>query len=268
MSPPSVLFNLTGKTAFVTGGGQGIGRGIVLELARAGADIVIADINEQGAADTVGEVTKLGRKAVALKLDVTDAKSIAACLAEALKQFPRIDILVNNAGVIQRGLNEKTTTEDLDRCYEVNVKGLWSVSRALIPHFKQIGEGKIVNIASIAGRTGHKLAPAYCASKASVISLTQGMADELGPSNINVNAICPGLIWTPMWESIEKMLGEPGKEHLVEQQQVFKSGIERTPLRRPQTAEDVGHAVVFLVSPQARNITGQALNVDGGLVMN
>lgn len=259
---------LNSKTALVTGGRQGIGRGIALELARAGADIIVADKDVEGAAAVVSEIEALGRKALALRIDVTNEEAVEQCVGKALECFPRIDILVNNAGVIQRGLGEDVSTADLNLCYEVNVKGLWSVSRAVIPHFKRNGEGKIVNISSVAGRKGHRIASAYCASKAAVISLTQSLADELGPDNINVNAICPGIIWTSMWKNIERMLSGRNNEKPVEQRQGFESIAKRTPLGRAQTAEDIGHAVVFLVSPQARNITGQCLNIDGGLMMN
>jgi len=262
------MINLKNKTALITGGAQGLGSGIALELAKAGADIIIADINTTAAETVVTEINALGRQAIALRLDVTDEASIKDCAQAALRQFPCIDILVNNAGVMQRGMGTNVTAEDFDFCYDVNVKGVWAVSQAFIPHFKNNGEGKIVNIASVAGRRGHEFATAYCASKAAVISLTQSLAAELGPGNINVNAICPGIIWTPMWEKIEGMVNDTDSEAVISQQETFKENIKMTPLRRPQTIEDIGCAVAFLVSSAAKNITGQALNVDGGAMMN
>jgi meso-butanediol dehydrogenase/(S,S)-butanediol dehydrogenase/diacetyl reductase len=261
-----IMLLLDSKTAFVTGSGRGIGRGIALELAKAGANVVIADINEGDASHVVAEIEAIDGRAIALKIDVTDENSIKLCTDQALAQFQRIEILVNNAGVMQRGLNENTTTADLDLCYQVNLKGVWSVSRALIPHFKANREGKIINISSVAGRRGSKGAGPYCASKAAVISLTQALAGELGSYGINVNAVCPGTVRTPLWELTQKMLSGSDGEHQIDQ--LFKVAVASAPLRRPITPEDIGHAVVFLVSERARNITGQALNVCGGVMMN
>ena len=266
------MSDLQGKVAVVTGSAQGIGRGIALELTKSGADIVITHLDNiqdrENAEQTVVQIKAEGQKALAVVLDVTDSESIAACAKTVFANFPRIHILVNNAGVIQRGLGDDTSIQDLDLCYAVNLKGIWAVSDAFIPHFKNHSEGKIINIASVAGRKGHAFAPAYCASKAGVVSLTQSLADTLGPSNINVNAICPGTIWTPMWESIEGMAGQTTDKKSINEQAAFKASIAKTPLGRSQTAEDIGHAVVFLVSERAKNITGQALNIDGGLLKN
>lgn len=262
------MTSLAAKIALVTGGGRGIGRGIALELAKADADVVVADLSTENASRVVSEIQALGRKAIALKLDVTNEQSIAECIDKALAHFGRIDILVNNAGVMQSVMDETVTTEDLDLCYEVNVKGVWSVSRALIPHLKKNGEGKIVNIASVSARRGHKSAIAYCASKAAVISLTQAFAGELGTSNINVNAVCPGAVWTPMWESMEKMLSGVSTPQQVESQKTYKAVVEASLLKRPITPEDIGRAVVFFASDAAKNITAQALNVCGGAVAN
>lgn len=257
---------LDSKTAFVTGSGRGIGRGIALELAKAGANVVIADINKGDASQVMTEVEAIDRKAMALRIDVTDENSIRVCVEQALAQFKRIEILVNNAGVMQRGLNENTTTADLDLCYQVNLKGVWSMSRALIPHFKANREGKIINISSVAGRRGSKGAGPYCASKAAVISLTQSLAGELGSYDINVNAICPGTVRTPLSEHMLRMTSGSDDEHRIDQ--LFKVAVANAPLKRLITPEDIGHAVVFLVSERARNITGQALNICGGVMMD
>ncbi|MEM9177267.1 MAG: SDR family oxidoreductase, partial [Myxococcota bacterium] len=145
----------------------------------------------------------------------------------------------------------------------------WSMTRALVPHMKTRGGGRIVNIASIAGRKGGTPLPAYAASKAGAISLTQSLASELGPDDITVNAICPGLLWTPMWEKLEGMLRGTEDGEIVDQRAAFDAHLAANcPLQREQTPEDIGHAVAFLASDLARNITGQALNVDGGLEMN
>ena len=263
------MSHLSQKTAIVTGGGRGIGRGIVLELARAGADVVLADVDLESSERTAGEVARLGRQALVTRVDVADPRSVREGVEQALARFGKIEILVNNAGVVQDHIGTAITENDFDRCYQVNLKGIWNVTCAVVPHFRTIGGGKIVNIASIAGRRGDNALTPYSASKAAAISLTQSLAFSLGRHNINVNAVCPGLLWTPMWEKLEGMFRGSSEPGIVGERAAFDAYIQsQCPLRREQTPEDIGHAVVFLVSEQARNITGQALNVDGGIQMN
>ena len=261
---------LDNRVAIVTGGGRGIGRGIVLELVREGAAIVIADINLENAERTAGEVRQEGGRALVVGLDVTDPASVDAGVTAAIREFGRVDILVNNAGVVGQHVGGGAITlEDWDACYAVNLKGIWIMSRALVPHFKENGGGKIINIASIAGRRGTAGLAHYCASKAGAISLTQSLARDLGSSNINVNAVCPGLLWTDMWRHLEAAIGRDAAPEVVERRRVFERFIaENCPLRREQTPEDIGRAVVFFASDDARNISGQSLNVDGGIEIN
>ena len=200
---------------------------------------------------------------------MTDQSSVEEALERAVAAHGRIDVLVNNAGVFADHVGVAVTDADWDMCYEVNLKGIWHVSKAIVPHFRQHGQGKIVNIASIAGRHGGAGFGPYNASKAGAISLTQSLAADLGPRNINVNAVCPGLLWTDMWRKIEGMLARDGAEEVVDQRKSFEAYVKRsTPLGREQTPEDIGHAVAFFASDDAINITGQALNVDGGIEMN
>ena len=263
---------LAGKVAIVTGGGRGIGRGIVQCLADEGADIVIPDIDMAHAEATAAELTAQGRTALALKMDVRSQAEADAMVSQTLARFGHIDILVNNAGVAtkRRGLPFTNLEEaDWDWCYEVNVKGVFIVSKAVAPTMKEQREGKIVNIASIAGRQGVESIPHYAVSKAGVISFTQALAKELGRYNINVNAICPGLLWTPMWEQLEAVFRDSDDAAIVRERQVFERAIERgTPLGREQTPEDIGKLAAFLCSADAKNITGQAINVDGGQMLN
>ena len=260
---------LSRKTAIVTGGGRGIGRGIVLALAEAGADIAIADVDLAGAEQTADAVASLGREVIVCEVDVADTHSVQRGLDQILARFGKIDILVNNAGIVQDHLGKEVTGDDFDRCYQVNLRGIWNVSSAVVAHFRERGGGKIVNIASIAGRRGDNGLAPYSASKAGAISLTQSMAFSLGQHGINVNAVCPGLLWTPMWEKLEGMFRRNTDPDVVSQRAAFDAYIQANcPLRREQSPADLGHAVVFLVSDQARNITGQALNVDGGMQMN
>lgn len=249
---------LANKTAFVTGGAQGLGKGIALELAKAGADIIIADLNSDKVESVVMEIKALGRDAIAVQLDVTDATAIESGVQQALKHFSKVDILVNNAGIDIEGPSA-TTSEQFDLTYAVNTNGVWQVSNALVPHFKANQSGKIINIASIAGRRGQAAVPAYGASKAAVISLTQSLACALGPDNINVNAVCPGVVKTPLTITASESRSAPD---------LFENYTAVTQLKRDLTAEDIGCAVVFFASEQARNITGQSLNVDGGYCMN
>ncbi len=260
---------LSRRLAIVTGGGRGIGRGIVLALAEAGADIAIADVDLAGAEQTADAVASLGREVIVCEVDVADTHSVQRGLDQILARFGKIDILVNNAGIVQDHLGREVTGDDFDRCYQVNLRGIWNVSSAVVSHFRERGGGKIVNIASIAGRRGDNGLAPYSASKAGAISLTQSMAFSLGQHGINVNAVCPGLLWTPMWEKLEGMFRRNTDPDVVSQRAAFDAYIQANcPLRREQTPEDIGHAVVFLVSDEARNITGQALNVDGGMQMN
>jgi meso-butanediol dehydrogenase / (S,S)-butanediol dehydrogenase / diacetyl reductase len=260
---------LDGKTALVTGGGRGIGRGIVLELAKEGSDVVIADIDLENAHKTATETRTLGRKVTVIEMDVAQETSVVAGISTAIAEHGRIDILVNNAGVVGNHVGGEVDLRDWDMCYEVNLKGIWIVSRAVLSHFKENGGGKIVNIASIAGRHGSAGHAHYSASKAGAISVTQSLAKELGKFNINVNAVCPGLLWTDIWRQLEGMFSGDDSAEVVNRRKVFEQILNNNcPLGREQTPEDVGMAVAFLASERARNITGQALNVDGGISMN
>ena len=265
--------DVTGKVAIVTGGGRGIGRGIALALARNGADVVVAEIIDENGRKTAGEVEGLGRRSRAIVVDVTDQGSVDGLVREALAHFGHIDILVNNAGIIgapgweQR---ERTNEEDWDLVYEVNVKGVARVTDAVAPHMKERRYGKIVNIASVAARQGNPRNPPYNVSKAGVVSLTQAHALELAPYNINVNAICPGLIWTPMWERIaSRPTMAPDRAPGQSIREVFEGSVKnRVPMGREQTPDDIGNVATFLASDAARAVTGQAVNVDGGSRMN
>lgn len=258
------MMRLGQQTAIVTGAAQGIGKGVALALAEAGANIIIGDINPDKATLVAQEIRALGREVLVVPLDVRDEAHIDQAISLALTQFPEIHILVNNAGVMQSGLGEQTSTADFERCYGVNLQSIWLMTQALLPHFKAQGQGKIINIASAAGRRGIGNFPAYCASKSAAISLTQSLSQSLAPFNINVNALCPGLVWTPMWEKLEDMIGSTDEAS----HKPFEQGVQQTPLGRAITPEDVGHAAVFFAADEAKNITGQALNIDGGSVLN
>jgi NAD(P)-dependent dehydrogenase (short-subunit alcohol dehydrogenase family) len=238
-------------------------------LARQGAHVVVGDIADSFFEDIGKEIGQYGRESMTTYLDVTDGATIDRMVERVIERFGRIDILVNNAGVVATSGwadRETTTEEDWDITYRVNVKGTVNVSNAVIPHMKKARYGKIVNIASVAGRQATVINPPYAASKAGVISFTRTMAVTLAPYNINVNAVCPGLLWTPMWEKLayKWAMLYPEFKGLSAREIFDKSVAARVPLQRPQEPEDVAYMVAFLASDAARNITGQAINVDGG----
>jgi NAD(P)-dependent dehydrogenase (short-subunit alcohol dehydrogenase family) len=265
------FIDLTGKVAIVTGGGSGIGRGIALELARAGADIAVADINASAAEKAAAEVRALGRKALGVQTDVADQASTDTMAAAALRQLRRIDILVNNAGVGgASGWHERVTAsrEDWDTVFAVNVFGIVHASQSVAPHMMERRSGKIVNIASAAGRQGSLGFAHYSSSKAAAINVSQAWAYRLAPYSINVNTVCPGLLWTELWERLAKRRLAAAGGPAASGRTYFDERVRSIPLAREQTPEDIGKAVAFLASERARNITGQALNVDGGAQMN
>jgi NAD(P)-dependent dehydrogenase (short-subunit alcohol dehydrogenase family) len=238
---------LAGKVAIVTGGGSGIGRGIVMAMAREGADVAIPDIQAGNAEKVADEVKALGRKVFAMKTDVTSTVDVTAMVDRAREVFGRIDILVNNAGMAAPpGMPFTNNTEaDWDRAFAVNTKSVFLTCKAIAPYFIERKAGRIVNIASIAGPLSALTMPPYSVAKQGVITFTRIVAKELAPHGITVNAICPGVLWTAFWEKLAA--------HIV-------------PMRCEQTPDDIGNAAVFLASDDARYITGQALNVDGGCV--
>ncbi|MDA0769239.1 MAG: hypothetical protein BZY79_01695 [SAR202 cluster bacterium Casp-Chloro-G4] len=260
--------NVSGKIALVTGGGRGIGRGISLVLANNGADVAVVDLILANAESVAQEVAAVGRQSMAVAVDVTAQASVEAMVRQVTERFGRVDVLVNNAGVIGAGGwedREKPNEEDWDFIFEVNVKGIVRVTDAVAPKMKERRYGKIINIASIAGRRGSDRNMPYNVSKAGVISLTQGQALDLAPHNINVNAICPGLLWTPMWERITARTAMTPNPEGKTQRELFEDYVDSsTPLGREQTPEDIGNLAAFLASDFSQNITGQAINVSGG----
>ena len=255
---------LDDRVAIVTGGGRGIGRGICQVLAGEGAAVVVADINRTNAELTAKLLQASGSKSLAVVLDVASRASVEACVERTVATFGRVDVLVNNAGVLGEHTGREVTDEDWETAMNVNVKGIWLMSQAVVPAFRERGGGKIVNVASIAGRQGTGIHPHYSASKAGAINLTQSLALTLGHRNINVNAVCPGLVRTDMWQNLEKMMRAPADQPSPVDQTIASN----MPLRREQTPEDIGKAVAFFASDDARNITGQSLNVDGGMRLN
>lgn len=264
---------LEGKVAIVTGGGRGIGRGIALCLADAGADVAIMDKDAAGAAQVAQEVAARGRRSLPLTTDVLDRHQVQQAVDSVLAAWGHIDILVNNAGggasAVERVATRLADQEeaDWDEAYQLNLKSQFIVCREVVPHLVKQRSGKIINISSVAGKVGDSFRMPYSAAKGGVIAFTRSLAMELARHNINVNCVCPGLVYTPLWEVAARRLAQvlPGYAELSPRQ-VFERWVERLiPMKREQTPEDVGRLVAFLASEAARNITGQAINVDGGL---
>lgn len=254
------MTKLAGKVALVTGGARGIGRAICEAYAAAGAMVVAADISEDYAHKTAKAV---GGMAVAM--DVADMDSISAGIAAVKAEYDGIDILVNNAGIFNMASIDKITHEDYRQQYDVNVGGTIFTCQAAVPLMKRRGGGTIINFASQAGRRGEANVTIYCSTKAAVISITQSLALELASDNIRVNAIAPGVIDTPMWKHVDSQFAV--YEHKPLGQKKREVG-EAVPLGRMGDPEDVAAPCVFLASDDARYITAQTLNVDGGNWMN
>ncbi len=264
------MYNLDGQVAIITGAGSGLGRAIALRLSKEGATIAAADLNAEAAEKLIAQIKDEGRSGLSIQMDVSVEKDVERTVRQTLEAFGKIDILVNNAGTGSTGLIINHSEEDWDKTMRVNLKGTFLCSRAVAKEMIPRKQGRIINISSVSGKSGEELIGAYCASKFGVIGLTQVMAKELGRYQITMNAICPGYIWTPMWESLGQWL----KENIptlgpLSPREVFEKRVKSvTPLRRPQEPEDIANLVAFLASEEARNITGQAINVDGGAVMH
>lgn len=244
---------LAGRVALVTGAAQGIGKAISLLLAKQGADIVVSDVNLEKATETAKEIETMGRKAMAVRVDVSKLQDVDQMVDGVLTQFGKIDILVNNAGITRDKLILRMSEEDWDAVLNVNLKGTFNCTRAVVRHMAKQRYGKIVSIASVTGEMGNAGQVNYAASKAGVIGLTKTIAREFAQRGINVNAIAPGYIQTPMTD----VLSEKVKEDLK----------RLIPMDRLGQPGDVAEAVLFLVSDRSSYITGHVLNVNGGIYM-
>lgn len=273
------MSGLGGKVALVTGGGRGIGRGIALALAGAGADVAIAEVerieggaqqygtsamNGLGAAEsTVKEIREMRRKAVAIRADVRSRDDVRRMVDETVRALGGLDVLVCNAGVVSASPVEEMSEETWDLTFDVNVKGVFLSCQAAIPAMKKRGGGAIINIASVAGKNGFPGLAHYCSTKFAVVGFTNSLAKEVASANIRVNAICPGILRTQMWEYLADTLKQPGET----KEDVWRRYVQTLiPLGRPQTPEDIGELALYLAL--APNVTGQAINVDGGIELH
>ncbi|MGH7060338.1 MAG: SDR family NAD(P)-dependent oxidoreductase [Stellaceae bacterium] len=256
---------LQGQVAIVTGAGRGIGRATAVELARMGADIVVAELDQGTAERTAADVRGLGRRALALATDVTARPDLAAMVGRTRAELGRIDVLVNNAGIYRAAATLEVTEEHWDAIMSINAKSVFFASQAVLPTMIAQQRGVIVNLASMAGKIGSRANLPYNASKAAVISMTKSLALAHAGDGIRVNCVCPGYVETDMWAALARdqgtLLGQSPDEFT-------RQRTRQVPLGRMERPEDVANAIGFLVSSRAEYMTGQALSVDGGLVMH
>ncbi|MDD5120805.1 MAG: 3-oxoacyl-[acyl-carrier-protein] reductase [Candidatus Omnitrophica bacterium] len=244
---------LKDKVALVTGGARGIGQAIAMAFAKEGADIVVADVNLEIAQKTASEIESLGRKALALEMDVTNYEKVEEGINKILDKMGKVDILVNNAGITKDNLLLRMSQADWDAVINVNLKGTFNCIKAVSrPMIKQ-RSGRIISIASIIGLMGNPGQANYAASKAGIIALTKTVAKELASRNINANAVAPGFIQTEMTAKLPE--------------DIKKKMMEAIPLAKLGTPQDVANVCLFLASDESSYITGQIITVDGGMVM-
>lgn len=245
---------LQGKVAVVTGAGRGIGRAIALKLAAEGAKVVVNYCGSQAKAEEVTELIKAdGGEAIAIKADMSDAEAVKQLFDETIRQFGRIDILVNNAGITRDNLILKMTDDEYNEVIDTNLRGVYYCLKQVSKIMLKQKSGRIINISSISGVIGNAGQVNYCAAKAGVIGMTKALARELGSRGITVNAVAPGFIKTDMTD----VLSDTVKENLLSQ----------IPLKRLGEPEEIADAVVFLASDKAAYITGQTIQVNGGMGM-
>lgn len=256
---------LDDKIALITGGGQGIGEAISIRLAKEGAHVIVADINLNSATEIVGKIEVMGCRSMAIKADVSNSKDVEEMVKSTMDEFGRIDILVNNAGILTLKSVVELEEKEWDKVINVNLKGVFLCSKAVAKIMINQKGGKIVSVSSSAAKKPGPFVVHYSAAKAGVVAFTQGLARELGPYKINVNAVCPGVVDTKMWryqdEEVGRYLGLPKGE-------LTKRFIEAMALHRLQPPEAIAAMVAFLASKEADEVTGQAINVCGGYVMH
>ena len=256
---------LDGQAAIVTGGGRGIGRAIALELAGMGANVVVAEMNEANGERVAEEVRALGKRAVAVRTDVTNRGDLLTLAQRTMDEFGRIDVLVNNAGIYRAQPALEIDDRHWDSVMDINAKAVFFASQAVLPHMVAAKRGSIINLASMAGKLGSTTSPVYAASKSAVIGLTRSLALTFAADGIRANCVCPGFVQTDMWTEVERgvstVLGTTVEE-------INRQRLAQIPLKRWETADDVARVVGFLASEKSAYITGEAINVSGGLVMH
>lgn len=252
------------KVALVTGAGQGIGRGIALRLAKDGASIMLVDVNRSGLDAVAAEIEALGRKAATFVADISDRAQVYEAIDQAEKQLGGFDIIVNNAGISQVQALADVTPEEVDRITRINIQGtIWGIQAAAKKFIDRKQKGKIINASSIAGHDGFALLGVYSATKFAVRALTQSAAKEYASRGITVNAYCPGVVGTGMWEHMDRRFAEITGTPVGE---TYKKYVDGIALGRAETPDDVAGLVSFLAGPDSDYVTGQSILIDGGIV--
>lgn len=247
------MFNLAGQIAFVTGGSQGIGRAIALALAERGADVAVMARSLEKCEAVAEEIRGLGRRALAVRGDLAEAAEIKAAIEKTASELGPINILVNNAAITRDGLMLRMKRDDWDAVINTNLTGVFLTTQSVLPMMTKARKGRIINLTSVVAQSGNVGQVNYISAKAGIIGFTKAVAREYATRNITVNAVAPGFIETPMTD----VLSEAARTAMLEQ----------IPLKRPGTAQDVAAAVAFLASDEAGYVTGQVLNVNGGMYM-
>ena len=262
------------KLVLITGASGSIGHGIAKCFAEEEANLALADLRDEDLMELMKEFKNYNINTECFPLDVKKQESCDKLIQDVLDKFGKIDFLVNNAGVIGSSVPslgmplEDVTDDDWNETYQVNTRGVFFLCKSVVDHMKSSNSGRIINIASRAAFEGREFIPHYAASKAAVISLSQSLAKELAPSGITVNSVCPGLIWSDMWKKLSPLYKRKNPELTkMSSREVFDYFVQQTPLNLEQTPEDIGRAVTFLASEDARTITGQSILVDSGSVM-
>lgn len=265
------LLRLDGRVALVTGAGAGIGEAVALGLALQGARVALLDRDEPAAASVASAVRATGGTAMAFRCDVSDPAATAEALQAAAQTWDRLDIVVNSAGVTSPpGMPfTRNTPADWDRVLAINLQGAFNVCKAAHPWLMRSASPRITNISSVTALISAAYMPPYTVSKAALISLTKVLARELAPQHVAVNAVCPGFIWTPLWEHLgDEMARHSDGAQGADGPAVFAQRVQQhVPMQRPQTVEDVANLVAFLCSDAGANITGQVISVDGGVTI-
>lgn len=250
---------LTGRVALITGGASGIGAGVAKVFAAQGAHVVIGDLDTSGASDFAASLRDAGHLATGYRLDVTSRAEINDTVGQIENALGGVDILVNNAGISTVRDFLDITDHDWDTMLNVNLKAVVLVTQRVLPEMMARRFGRIINISSMAGKQGLPRLAHYCATKFGVIGITQSLAFEVAPFNITVNAVCPGVVRTPLWDDTSK-----GILNDLDGENGWDAFVGAIPLGRPQSAEDMGQACLYFASSSGDNVTGEAINVSGG----